>query len=62
MVKTEVVTIGGKNYQHTYSDANKMITRDGDMYEDAIDPIDSDRVYAETDVVIVVDVLVDTSR
>lgn len=34
----------------TYSDAGCMIERDGEMYEEAIDPADSGRVYTETDV------------
>lgn len=33
----------------TYSDTGKLIERDGVLYEEAIDPEDSGRVYAETE-------------
>lgn len=33
----------------TYSDAGMMIERNGEMYSEAIDPIDSGREYTETD-------------
>lgn len=49
MVKSETVTIRGKDYIHTWSDADMMIERDGVLYEEAIDPIDSGRTYTETD-------------
>ena len=34
----------------TYSDANKYIERDGVLYAEAVDPMDSNRVYTETDI------------
>lgn len=49
MIVTEIVTINGKEYLHTYSDAGRSVVRDGVAYEDAIDPIDSGRVYTEGD-------------
>jgi len=52
MIKTEIITINGTNYQRTYSDANLIIERDGARYEEAIDPIGSGREYTETDVLI----------
>jgi len=48
MIKTEIITINGTNYQRTYSDIGFMVERDGARYEEAIDPIGSGRVYAET--------------
>lgn len=33
----------------TYSDEGKYIERDGEMYEEAIDPENTERVYRETD-------------
>ena len=48
MIKTENITINGKEYIRTWSDDNKMIERDGELYEEAIDPIDSGRTYTET--------------
>ena len=41
--------INGVMYNYTYSDSNYMIERDGARYSEAIDPLDSGRVYTETD-------------
>lgn len=49
MIKTEIVTFGGKGYLRTWSDQSMMIERDGALYQEAIDPIDSGRTYTETD-------------
>lgn len=49
MLITETITINGTEYLHNYSDANKYIERDGIKYSDAVDPLDSGRVYTETD-------------
>lgn len=49
MIQTETVTIRDKEYTRTWSDTNMMIERDGVLYEEAIDPIDSGRVYTETE-------------
>lgn len=38
----------GVRLVRTYSDAGKMIERDGVVYEEAVDPEDSGRVYTET--------------
>ncbi len=48
MIKTEVITIKGKDYSRTYSDEGYMIERDCVQYSEAIDPIGSGRVYTET--------------
>lgn len=48
MLYTETVTIGGRQYRRTYSDTHK-IARDGVEYDEAIDPVDTDREYTETD-------------
>ena len=48
MLKTEVITIKGKDYSRTYSNECYMIERDGVQYSEAIDPITSNRVYTET--------------
>ena len=50
MLKTEVITIKGKDYSRTYSDKGYMIERDGVQYSEAIDFIGSDREYVETNV------------
>lgn len=49
MIRTENVTINGKQFVRTYSDSGCMIERDGVLYAEAIDPIDSGRVYTESD-------------
>ena len=41
--------INGIVYSYTYSDSGYMIDRDGVRYSEAIDPIDSGRLYTETD-------------
>lgn len=48
MLYIETVTIGGRQYRRTYSDTYK-IARDGVEYDEAIDPIDTERTYTETD-------------
>ena len=40
----------GVRLVQTYSDAGKMIEREGIVYDVAIDPEDSGRVYTESDV------------
>lgn len=49
MLYVENVTINGREFTRTWSD-RFMIERDGVLYSDAIDPINSGRVYTETDV------------
>lgn len=39
----------GTRLVRTYSNAGKYITRDGEIYEEAIDPEEFGRVYEETD-------------
>ena len=41
--------INGVMYAYTYSDSGFMIERDGVRYSEAVDPLDSGRVYTETD-------------
>lgn len=49
MIITESLTINGRDFIKTYSDAGYMIERDGVRYGEAIDPAEFDRVYTETD-------------
>ena len=55
MIKTEIVKINGIQFLHNYSDAGMKISRDGVLYDDALDPIDSGRTYTETDIPVPVD-------
>lgn len=49
MLKTETMTINGKQYIRTWSDIGMMLERDGVRYEEAVDPSDLNRQYTETD-------------
>jgi hypothetical protein len=49
MIKTENLTIGGREFVKTYSDLGVMIERDGVRYSEAIDPAEFGRQYIETD-------------
>lgn len=48
MIKTEIITINGIQFKKTWSDANYLIERDGAKYSEAVDPIDIERTYTET--------------
>ena len=50
MIKTETITINGRTFVRTYSDANRMIKQDGTgaVYAEAYDPVGSGRTYTET--------------
>ena len=48
MIKTEIITINGVQFQKTWSDANYLIERDGAKYSEAVDPIGAERIYIET--------------
>ena len=49
MIKTELIVVDGFQLRRTWSDAGFMIERDGAMYSEAVDPVEFDRVYTETD-------------
>lgn len=49
MVRTENITINGKEFIRAYSDSGFMIERDGVQYDEAIDPIEEGRTYTETE-------------
>lgn len=48
MLITERLTINGKEFIRTFSDSGFLIERDGVLYSEAIDPVDSGRTYTET--------------
>lgn len=50
MIRTETITINGAQFVRTYSDIGALIERDGIQYSDAIDPVDSGRVYTEAEI------------
>ena len=49
MIVQTTQEINGVVYAYTYSDSGFMIERDGMRYSEAVDPLDSGRVYTETD-------------
>ena len=48
----EIILIDEIEYEKTYSDTGFFIERDGAVYEEAVDPLDSGRVYTETENII----------
>lgn len=49
MIVRTTKEINGVVYDYAYSDSGFMIERDGVRYSEAVDPLDSGRVYTETD-------------
>ena len=49
MIVQTTKEINGVIYSYTYSDSGYMIERDGVRYSEAVDPLDSGRLYTETD-------------
>lgn len=51
MIITETVTLNGRSFVRTYSDAGYMIKQNGTgaIYAEAYDPADSGRTYTETE-------------
>lgn len=47
MIGTEDMTIGGKAFVRTYSDAGRCVVRDGVSYDEAMDPAELGRTYTE---------------
>ena len=50
MIITEKVNIRNRDFIRTYSDEGRYVVRDGVSYSEAIDPLDSGRVYTEGEV------------
>lgn len=50
MIITERVTINNRELIRTTSDEGRYVVRDGVSYSEAIDPLDSGRVYTEGEV------------
>ena len=49
MIIKTTKTINGTVYDYTYSDIGMKIERDGARYDEAVDPLGSNREYIETD-------------
>ena len=52
MIQTELITVDNRQLRRTWSNVGFMIERDGAVYSEAVDPVEFDRVYTETDVLI----------
>ena len=50
MIKTELIMVDGRQLRRTLSNAGFIIERDGAMYSEAVDLVEFDRVYTETDI------------
>lgn len=50
MVIVENITMNGKEFTYTYSDANRYVVRDGISYSEAYDPAEFGRTYIEGDI------------
>lgn len=55
MIIQTTKVINGVIYDYAYSDSGYMIERNGVRYSEAVDPLDSGRVYTETDELIEID-------
>ncbi len=49
MIVHKTKEINGVVYDYAYSDSGYMIERDGVRYSEAVDPLNSMRLYTETD-------------
>ena len=49
MIVQTTKEINGVIFTYTYSDSGYMIERDGVRYSEAVDPLNSGRLYTETD-------------
>ena len=50
MIKTETITVDGRELTRTLSDAGRYVVRDGVSYGEAIDPAELGRTYTEGEI------------
>jgi hypothetical protein len=50
MIKTETITVDGRELTRTWSDAGRYVVRDGVSYGEAIDPAELGRTYTEGEI------------
>ena len=60
MIVKTTKTINGVTYDYSYSDSGMKIERDGALYDEALDPLDSGREYTESDTPIEEEALTDS--
>lgn len=51
MIRTETVTIDGKEYEHVWSDEGRQVCRDGQAWDEVYNPPDTGRTYTEGDLI-----------
>lgn len=51
MIRTEIVTINGQQFEHVYSDENRQVYRDGQAWDEVFNPINTGRVYTEGEMI-----------
>lgn len=51
MIRTETLTINSVPFIRTYSDSRRCVVRNGVSYDEAIDPAELGRTYAEGDLI-----------
>ena len=49
MIKTEIVTINGQQFEHVYSDENCQVCRDGRAWDEVYNPLNIGRTYTDGD-------------
>lgn len=62
MIKTENMTINDRAFIRTYSDSGYMVERDGIRYGEAVDPVELNRQYTETDEPVEAEELTETEQ
>lgn len=50
MIKTETITVDGRELTRTWSDAGRYVVRGGVSYGEAIDPAELGRTYTEGEI------------
>ena len=51
MIQTETVEINGTQYEHVWSDANKLICRGEQSWTEVYNPLNTGRVYTEGELI-----------
>ena len=51
IIKENITFVGDRKYLRIYSDAGRYVVCNGELYEQAFAPVDTDRVYTEGDII-----------
>ena len=47
MIRTEVVTVDGQQFEHVWSDEGRQVCRNGQAWDEVYNPLNTGRVYTE---------------